>query len=53
MGTDNEINRRSLIVRTAGAIGAAGAITGAGAAPASAQTEQPIPPGFDVQKPLV
>lgn len=53
MGTDNEINRRSLIVRTAGAIGAAGAITGAGAAPAAAQTEQPIPPGFDVQKPLI
>jgi tRNA(Arg) A34 adenosine deaminase TadA len=53
MGTDNEIDRRSLIVRTAGAIGAAGAITGVEAVPASAQTEQPIPPGFDVQKPLV
>ena len=53
MGTDNEIDRRSLIVRTAGAIGAAGAITGAEAAPASAQAEQPIPPGFDIQKPLI
>jgi len=53
MGTDNEINRRSLIVRTAGAIGAAGTIAGAEIAPASAQASQPIPPGFDVQKPLI
>jgi len=53
MGTDNEINRRSLIVRTAGAIGAAGAITGAEVAPSSAQAEQPIPPGFDEQRPLI
>ena len=53
MGTDNEINRRSLIVRTAGAIGAAGAITGAEVAPSSAQAGQPIPPGFDEQKPLI
>jgi hypothetical protein len=53
MGTDNEIDRRSLIVRTAGAISAAGAITGAEAAPASAQANQPIPPGFDDQQPLI
>jgi tRNA(Arg) A34 adenosine deaminase TadA len=53
MGTDNEIDRRSLIVRTAGAVGAVGAIAGAEVAPASAQAEQPIPPGFDVQKPLI
>jgi tRNA(Arg) A34 adenosine deaminase TadA len=53
MGTDNEIDRRSLIVRTAGAIGAAGAVTGADISLASAQAGQPIPPGFDVQKPLI
>jgi tRNA(Arg) A34 adenosine deaminase TadA len=53
MSTDNEIDRRSLIVRTAGAISAAGAITGAEAAPASAQANQPIPPGFDDQQPLI
>lgn len=53
MGTDNDINRRSLIVQAAGAIGAAGAITAAQASPASAQALQPIPPGFNVQKPLI
>jgi tRNA(Arg) A34 adenosine deaminase TadA len=51
MGTDNEINRRDLIVQTAGAIGATGAVAGAGLAPASAQ--EPLPPGFDQQKPLI
>ena len=51
MSTDNEINRRKLIVQTAGAIGAAGAV--AEVAPTSAQTTRPLPPGFDVQKPLI
>jgi tRNA(Arg) A34 adenosine deaminase TadA len=53
MSTDNKINRRKLIVQTAGAIGAAGAVAGAEVAPASAQTTRPLPPGFDVQKPLI
>ena len=53
MGTDKEINRRSLIVRTAGAIGAAGAITAAEVSPALTQADQQIPPGFDVQQPLI
>jgi tRNA(Arg) A34 adenosine deaminase TadA len=53
MGTDNEINRRDLIVQTAGAIGAAGAIAGTAIAPASAQTSPPPPPGFDAQPPLI
>jgi hypothetical protein len=53
MSADNEIDRRSLIVRSAGAIGAAGALTGADVSPASAQADQSIPPGFDAQKPLI
>jgi tRNA(Arg) A34 adenosine deaminase TadA len=51
MGTDSEINRRNLIVQTAGAIGATGVVAGAGLGPASAQA--PLPPGFDGQKPLI
>ena len=50
MGTDSEINRRDLIVQTAGAVGAAGAVAGVGLTPAAAQTA--LPPGFKDQPPL-
>ena len=53
MGTDNEINRRDLIAQTAGAVGAASALTGVAIAPAMAQAGQPLPPGFDTQPPLI
>jgi tRNA(Arg) A34 adenosine deaminase TadA len=47
MSESEKINRRDLIVKTAGAAGAAGALVGV--APALAQTLQPLPPGFDTQ----
>jgi tRNA(Arg) A34 adenosine deaminase TadA len=50
MGTDSEINRRDLIVQTAGAVGAAGAVAGVGLTPAAAQ--EALPPGFKDQPPL-
>jgi len=50
MGTDRDINRRDLIVRTTGA-GVAGALAEAGVAPALAHSSEP-PPGFADQKPL-
>jgi tRNA(Arg) A34 adenosine deaminase TadA len=50
MRTDSEINRRDLIVKTAGA-GAAGALAEAGVTPALADTSKP-PPGFVDQVPL-
>ena len=53
MGTDSEINRRDLIVQTAGAIGTTGVVTGTGLAPALAQVVHPLPPGFAAQEPLV
>lgn len=51
MGSDSEINRRNLIVQTAGAISAAGVVAGAGLG--LAQASQAPPPGFNDQKPLV
>lgn len=53
MGTDYGINRRDMIVKTAGAAGVAGALTGAGLTPAMALNPQPLPPGFSDQKPLI
>src|SRR5258708_6067057 len=50
MGSEDEINRRNLIVGTAGAIGV---VAGTGLAPGLAQAAQPLPPGFDGQKPLI
>jgi tRNA(Arg) A34 adenosine deaminase TadA len=50
MNDDNEINRRDLIVATAGA-GVAGALAQAGATPALAEASQ-LPPGFADQVPL-
>jgi tRNA(Arg) A34 adenosine deaminase TadA len=50
MGTERDINRRDLIVRTTGA-GVAGALAEAGVAPALAHSSEP-PPGFADQKPL-
>ena len=50
MGTDRDINRRDLIVKTTGA-GVVGALAEAGVAPALADTFEP-PPGFADQKPL-
>ena len=44
---DNEINRRNLIVQTAGAV------AGVGSTAAMAQPAEPLPPGFDAQKPLI
>ena len=51
MGADRDINRRDLIVKTAGAAGAAGALAGAGMTEAFAA--EPLPPGFDAQPPLI
>jgi tRNA(Arg) A34 adenosine deaminase TadA len=50
MSTDREINRRDLIVKTAG-VGAAGMLSEAGAMPAVADASKP-PPGFSDQPPL-
>ena len=50
MGSDDEINRRNLIVGTAGAIGA---VAGSGLMAGSAEAAQPLPPGFADQKPLI
>ena len=48
MSTDRDINRRDLIVKTAGVASAAGALGGAGYALAA----EPLPPGFADQPPL-
>lgn len=53
MGADRGINRRDLIVKTAGAAGAASTLAGAGITPALAQPVEPLPPGFDAQPPLI
>ena len=50
MGSEDEINRRNLIVGTAGAIGA---VAGSGLVAGSAEAAQPLPPGFADQKPLI
>lgn len=53
MSTDDGINRRDMIVKTAGVAGVAGALTGAGLTPALALNPQPLPPGFADQEPLI
>src|SRR5438067_11983665 len=50
MGSEDEINRRNLIVGTASAIGV---VAGSGLAAGSAEAAQPLPPGFADQKPLI
>src|SRR5947209_7002782 len=47
MGSEDEINRRNLIVGTAGAIGAVGLVAG------SDEAAQPLPPGFADATPLI
>ena len=49
MSTDRDINRRDLMVKTAG-VASAGALAGASLTPALAA--EPLPPGFDDQPPL-
>jgi len=49
MGSEDEINRRNLIVGTAGAIGA---VAGSTLVAGSAEAAQPLPPGFADQEPL-
>jgi len=51
MSADRDINRRDLMVKTAGAAGAASALAGASLTPAFAA--EPLPPGFDAQPPLI
>jgi tRNA(Arg) A34 adenosine deaminase TadA len=53
MAGDGDINRRDLMVQTAGAIGAAGVVAGVGLGPALAQASRPLPAGFDAQKPMI
>src|SRR5438128_1531780 len=49
MGSDDEINRRDLIIGTAGAIGVAAGVAGAAR---TAEAAQPLPPGFAEQERL-
>lgn len=51
MATDNGINRRDMMVKTAGVAGAAGTLATGALTSALAQTA--LPPGFDAQPPLV
>jgi tRNA(Arg) A34 adenosine deaminase TadA len=50
MGSEDEINRRNLIIGTAGAMGV---VAGSGLVPGSAEAAQPLPAGFADQKPLI
>ena len=50
MGANDDINRRNDIPRTAPAIDV---VVAAGLVPAPTKASQPLPPGFDDQKPLV
>ena len=53
MSGDDDINRRNLLMQTAGAIGAAGIVAGIGLGSSPARAAQSLPPGFDAQKPMV